>query len=221
MLKFRYFFNQLSIRDKILLFLMVPLLLFLLLFVFEKYIFNTNDKKIIEEIKLLKRSIKQIKNDKHKINQVATIQYIEQVAEKLNIQILDIKISNKSFNIHTIAKYNDTMNFIFNLEENMNIKQLTLTNDKKITMHGIFHIKTFRYGKKLRQLRYLPNPFRNNVQHRLSKFALNAIIQSNVSINGKWYTINDKIGKYSIKAIYSSYVELIYKNKIMRLSLPH
>jgi len=50
------------------------------------------------------------------------------------------------------------------------------------------------------------------------KLVLQAIMNSSVLINGKWYRLNDKIGRYRLKDIKSSLVILMYKKERLVLS---
>jgi len=64
----------------------------------------------------------------------------------------------------------------------------------------------------------IANPFFTK-DYDNDRFKLTAIVGDNICINEKWLSINDTIGKYKILHIYKDYIELIYKNNIIKLTL--
>ena len=49
-------------------------------------------------------------------------------------------------------------------------------------------------------------------------FSLDAIINKSALINGKWYKINSKIGRYTLSSVNTTSVVLSYRKKEIRLS---
>ena len=59
---------------------------------------------------------------------------------------------------------------------------------------------------------------KNQVSKKSKALVLNAIINKSALINGKWYKIKDKVGKYTLSSIERNTVILKYKTKELFLS---
>jgi len=59
---------------------------------------------------------------------------------------------------------------------------------------------------------------KNKVSKKSNIITLDAIINKSALINGKWYKINDKIGKYTLSSVERTTAILKYKNKELYLS---
>lgn len=53
---------------------------------------------------------------------------------------------------------------------------------------------------------------------RTTTYVLKSIMNQSALINGKWYTINDKVGLYTLSEVKRNSVTLSYKNKKLVLS---
>jgi hypothetical protein len=62
----------------------------------------------------------------------------------------------------------------------------------------------------------LPNA--NKVAKKTNVLSLSAIINKSALINGKWYKLNDKVGRYTLSSVDGTTVILKYKNKELYLS---
>ena len=58
----------------------------------------------------------------------------------------------------------------------------------------------------------------NQVSKKSNALVLYAIINKSALINGKWYRLNDKIGKYTLSSVDRATVVLKYKSKELYLS---
>ena len=58
----------------------------------------------------------------------------------------------------------------------------------------------------------------NQVSRQTTSFTLSAIINKSALINGKWYKLESKVGKYTLSSINTGSVILTYKNKELLLS---
>ena len=58
----------------------------------------------------------------------------------------------------------------------------------------------------------------NAISKQTTSFTLNAIINKSALINGKWYKLHSKLGKYTLSHIDASSVILSYKNKELLLT---
>jgi hypothetical protein len=219
---FEYYFNKLSKREKILSFLLIPLILFFIYIEFDKYVLSVNKKNIDNKIKILKK-INSQSQKQTKLNQLDIVQFIEQIASKFNIKIINLDINRKIFTIDGFGNYLNVINFISNLEQNMKIVTLSLSrNNKKIQFNISLKSRKIKNKSNIIVLNNLPNPFYKKKKHTISnKLILSAIIGNNICINNKWYTKNDKIGKYKIVDINKYSVKLKYKKQNILLKLPY
>ncbi|MDB2562170.1 hypothetical protein N9X61_01050 [Sulfurimonas sp.] len=64
----------------------------------------------------------------------------------------------------------------------------------------------------------LKSTTKNTISKRTTSFSLGAIINKSALINGTWYKLNAKVGKYTLSSISSSNVILSYKKKELLLS---
>ena len=219
---FEYYFNKLSKREKILSFLLIPLILFFIYIEFDKYVLSVSKKNIDNKIKILKK-INSQSQKQTKLNQLDIVQFIEQIASKFNIKIINLDINRKIFTIDGFGNYLNVINFISNLEQNMKIVTLSLSrNNKKIQFNISLKSRKIKNKSNIIVLNNLPNPFYKKKKHTISnKLILSAIIGNNICINNKWYTKNDKIGKYKIVDINKYSVKLKYKKQNILLKLPY
>ena len=58
----------------------------------------------------------------------------------------------------------------------------------------------------------------NKVSNTTRSYSLDAIINKSALINGKWYKVNNKVGKYMLSRVNTSSVILSYKKKELLLS---
>lgn len=59
---------------------------------------------------------------------------------------------------------------------------------------------------------------KNTVKKQSTVLNLQAIINRSALINGKWYKLNDKVGKYTLHAVNRKNIILLYKKKELLLS---
>jgi len=78
---------------------------------------------------------------------------------------------------------------------------------------------------KTRQIKIRKSIVKKNIfftKHRKRReFVLSAILNDKAKINGKWYTLNDKIGRFKLARIGENFIVLRDKNNNLRLFLRH
>jgi len=198
----------------------VPLILFLIFYTINTYIIQNKHNNMAKQINIYKKSIIMLKNKHHKINNIKIIKYIEQLATAFNITILNINIVNSSFNIQFQGKYKDVIQFLVNIENNMQITFLDIctTTESKTKIDGIFKIYSTKLSQKFININNIPNPFHKKrtfqyINNDTITLKLIAIFNKDVCINDKWYSSGDTIGKYKLEKIFKDYVILTYKKK--------
>ena len=58
----------------------------------------------------------------------------------------------------------------------------------------------------------------NKISKQITSFSIDAIINKSALINGRWYKLHSKIGKYTLTAIDGTSIILSYKNKELLLT---
>ncbi len=223
-MKIKYYFNHLLIKEKILSFLLIPLILFLLFSIFKQSFLDDNIKIKQKQIKLLKSKVKKLKVNIFKPNNISTIKFIENIATNFNIQISSIKINKLFFDIKTIGNYQNSINFLIYLEQNMETISLQIHKDKlDIIIQGSFRIFNLSRINKLKIIDNIPNPF-IQIKHRKTAphnnpLQLIAIFDKTVCINDSWYNKGDIVGKYKLTNIFINHIELTKNDKILKLEV--
>ncbi|MCK5110837.1 MAG: hypothetical protein KAQ94_04895 [Arcobacteraceae bacterium] len=223
-MQFKYYFSHLSIKEKVLAFLIIPLLLFLLFSIIEESFLSQNNINMQKQIKVVKSAIKKLKFNISKPNNISTIKFIENIATHFKIQISSIKINKSYFDIKTMGNYQSSINFLIYIEQNMKTKSLQIYKDGTNTiMQGKFKINKLSNIDDLTPVKNIPNPFiqikqRTTVAQN-SPLKLVAIFDQTVCINDKWYKKNDIVDKYTIKEIFTNHIELTKNHKIIKLEI--
>ncbi len=224
-LNFKYLFNNLAKKDKVLIFLLIPTILYLAFIIidntYEPKSTHTDNRDNRDKINKIKNQINQLSKES-KISQLKLIKHIENISLNTDIKILNLRISNKLFDIQTIGSFKSSINFIYNLEKDMNLIDLTLTkdNNKSIIMNCSFKLFKSTLNKQIQTIDNLANPFLGIKEYSANKpRRLNAIINKNVFIDDKWYTKNDMVGKYKLTVITSHYIVLEYRNTTLKMEL--
>ena len=222
-MRFKYYFNNLSSRDKIFSFLLVPLILFFIFNFIDTHFLKDTHHKVKQQILAYTKSIKELKQSKHTTSNIKTIRHIEKLATTMNIKIINIKVDKSSFHIKTVGNYKNSIQFIVNLENNMKIKSLQIltSTDKQITINGIFKIYTNKINNNLVSIKDIPNPFisKKSIIKKNNSLKLIAIFNEEVCINNKWYKYGDKVGKYKLKGIFKNHIELASNNSTIKLKV--
>ncbi len=202
----------------------MPLLLFLLFSIIEEFFLNQNNINTQKQIKVVKSAIKKLKFNVSKPNNISTIKLLENIANHFQIQISSIKINKSYFDIKTVGNYQNSMNFLIYIEQNMKTNSLQIYKDGTNTiMQGNFKINKLSNIDDLTPVKNIPNPF-IQIKHRTTATQNNilklvAIFDQFVCINDKWYTKDDIVDKYTIKEIFINYIELSKNHKIIKLEI--
>jgi hypothetical protein len=220
-MKFKIYFNALTKREKVLLYLIIPLLLVAIAMITNQYLIDPKLKQLNYQNNILKSKLTQLKTKNIKyIDNIKILNYIENLAQQDNISILSYKINRHIFTLEIQANYQNSLNFLLFLEHYAKIISLKISKlEQQIIININFRFITMPPSTSYKKCK-IANPFftkdKDNDNDRLK---LTAIIGDNICINEKWLSINDTIGKYKILHIYKDYVELIYKNNIIKLTL--
>ncbi len=221
-MRFKYYFNNLSSRDKIFSFFLVPLILFFIFDFINTSFVQDSQNNIKQKIQVYTKSIKGLKQIKYTISDIKTIRYIEKLATTIGIKIINIKLDKSSFHIKTVGNYQNSIQFIINIENSMKIKslQVSTNTNKQIVINSTFKMYGKNLNTQIQQVNNLPNPFNSKrVYTTNNKLTLIAIFNDDVCINDTWYKLGEKIGKYKLQKIFKNHIELSLNDKITKLHI--
>ena len=212
-------FQKLSLLQKVKLYIVVIIFYILIFYIYDKF-YNKN-KTIKTTSKISTESIDKIKSLKSKITTKTTnhiVKLIEQRSDKLNCFISDIKIKKNNINLTIEGNIYNIINFLNYLQNHFIIEQFNLEYQKDILSSTIsLNTKYFYNPNKIyNKITNLPNPFiniKNETFRKIEKFIkplkVDAIVDSNIFINNKWYKLNDIIDGKRIISIKLNIVKFI------------
>jgi len=186
----------------------------------------SKNEVIFKDIKILKSKIT-IKNN------LILLKLLIDKSNNYNIFIVSSKNQKNKISLNIKGKFIDTINYINFIKTHFILDSLSFKYDKDILYSDITLDTKYFYNsdKKIYKLENIVNPFVNIKRYKNKivdtsdnkKLKLNAIIDTNVLINQKWYKLYDKIKNYKIIKIGQNKVELkdLKTNKILILRVNH
>jgi hypothetical protein len=229
-LNFKYYFDNLSFKDKSLLFLIVPLVLFFINSFIVDYFVQEKIKNQQKHIKSIQQSIKNLKYTKKEYSNIASITFIENSTKHFNINILNIDIEKNIFTIKTTGTYQNSVNLFLFLEKFIWFNAFDIyKNSKNIIMVLTFKVLNIPNKIENTYIKKVPNPFiftkkytkiyTKDTNKPTNKFNLSAIMGDLVQINKRWYQIGDIVQDYTIKDIFLNYIVLKNKKKTLNIRM--
>jgi hypothetical protein len=218
-------FLKLTLFQKIELYLIVVIFYILIIYFYNEFL--VQNKTIIRTSKINASSVNKAKNLNSNItkkNNTYIFKLVEQKSETLNCFIYDIKFQKKSINISIKGKLINIINFLNYLQNHFIIEQYELIYEKNTLFSTITFDTTYLYNpnKIYNELISIPNPFinisKNNNLEIVKKdkilktnsvLKIDAIVDSNIFINNKWYKINDIIDGKKVLSIKLNSVDLV------------
>jgi hypothetical protein len=220
-LKYSNFINNLNKRDKILIFLLVPLLFIVIFLLLNQYIIPEQNKNIIQTISQYKLKINNINAYSNKTSTLNVIKYTQDMAIKFDIKIIHFNFTKNNSKLELEGKFQNILLFLINLEYNIDIKYLEFyINNKKFNANISFSNAIISFKKYAKKIEIIPNPFITQISHKSAKsLKLLAIFNQEVCINDIWYKKGDKIKGYILKYIFKDSVVLKKKVKTLTLKI--
>jgi len=226
--KTNHYINTLSLKDKVLLYLIPLSVLLFIIFNFDTRSHQTIDTYTQKKIEHYKNLSKQLKNNAKSINFIAVIKEFEKAASKNKITIKSTDIQDSFLTIKATGKLRNIINFLNYCENYGNyskietIHLLPKTKYKRIELNlklslGKIISKKSNSTEIISKIKELKNPFFTDKNNNTLKMVM--ILNDSALINKKWYTTGDNIGKYLIKNISPNYVIVSDKNKDIKLEL--
>ena len=224
---FKDSFLNLSLLQKIEIYLIPPLLIVLIYI----NINSTENENIItkesmnkKEISKYKQKINELKKKKQKdkVTQVQILKQYELLSTKLAVNITNISFQSKLLNIEFYSNYYNCMSFLKALEKmNKIISLIFKYENNKLYISSTFQSNNYNNIdiNNYESDNNIANPFiiikDKNTTNCISK----AIIGEYVILGGSWYKVGDNYNKYKIYKIYNDYIELKDGEKITRLEI--
>lgn len=204
-------FIESSIKVKIQLY-MLPLLSFL----FVLYLINMNLVSKPQEVSSSK--IKNIDKRKYSGSYLLLKKDIEDFCFKNKITVVRLSNKNKSILINAKSSIKKLMSFIYMLESINNF-----SNIKTFSLNKIKKTNIYEYSIEVTFNKYYIKQKRTEAKEKIKTkkmpIKVKAIIGGNVLINEKWINKNDSIGEYKLTSINKDFVELLYKNKTIKIKI--
>ena len=212
-------FIKLPLFQKIKLYLIIVIVYIFIFYIYDEYYsknktanINTNNNyKSIKNIQSIKSKI--TKKDNSNL-----IKLIENKSELFNCFIHNIKATEENINLSVKGKLNNIINFLNFLQNHFNVVQFNLKYEQNILFSTIsLDTKYFYNSNKIySDIATIPNPFVNRskltskkMENQTYTFKIEAIIDSNIFINNRWYKLNDTINGKRIIAVTLNTVKLI------------
>ena len=212
-------FLKLSLIQKIELYIIVVIFYVLAIYIYNEFFIHNNTIKTTSKIS--SSSINKVQNLKSKVtqkNSTYLFKLIEQKSETLDCFIYDIKIQEQTMKLSIKGKLNNIINFLNYLQNHFIIQQFELIYEKNtlfstITLDTLYFYNPHKIYNKITNI---PNPFINiskNYNIKIEKIdailKIDAIVDSNIFINNKWYKQNDIVDGKKILSVELNRVELI------------
>ena len=184
---------------------------------------NKNHSDILYQIQKYKSQITDIKNTENKkIKQINILKIFELLSQNLNIKIQSFKFDQNILKINFNAKFKNCINFINVIEKMAAINSCIFEYEKSILyVDLILDIKKSK-NIDIRNIGFeqnIANPFIFTKDKDKNAIISRAIIGEYLILNNKWYKVGDKYKKYIIKKIAINYIELQYKDKIIKMEI--
>ncbi|MEA3554443.1 MAG: hypothetical protein U9R39_08600, partial [Campylobacterota bacterium] len=214
-------FIKLSLFKKIILYLTVVIFNIVLFYIYDAY-YNSNKTNNINynNKNQYAKDIKSIKSKIRKKENTNIIKLIEKKSELLNCFIYNINSKRENINLSVKGNLNNIINFLNFLQNHFYIKQFDLKYEQNILFTTIsLNTKYFYNSNKIySDISNIPNPFVNKIRTTNKKikninknhiFKVDAIIDSNIFINNRWYKVNDVLDGKRVVSVDLNTVNLI------------
>ena len=204
-------FENLTTIQKLQLYLIIPMIFWLLLFLFENYLI-VNFKS-----DSLQKNSSVIDIPKNKIENMSIskiIQYIEQKAKYYKLKIQSIQSKQKTIMVEINGSYLNTLGFLQKIKLHYQIRNFEVIQEEKLTRLYITLNNEYFFNKDSMEKEFS----KENIQSKsiLIKVKLEAIVGNEVLIDGVWFKQGEIYKQYEIIDINNSFIKL-QKKEIKQL----
>ena len=213
-------FENYSLKEQVLLYfsvLLFSILVFILYGNWQKSLYIIKSKDTVT-------LAKEVVAKKEKLSDVELLKYFNKNIELFNITLQEINISQKRTTLKAIGRYSPIINFLRVLSHNFKIEQFSIENNvgKVFISLELNTSRFFKSGQKNLISKKFVNPFLYEIADKTKKsspFIINAIIDTEVLINNRWYKKDEIINNYKILEIKKDaliLMDLEHNSKIFR-----
>jgi len=211
---FRNSFEKLSNVQKVQMYLLVPMFFWLLLFAFEsrfsQYFIPKESKKVKINNKL--DSMKIVNSNSKEI-----VYFLENKLELYDVTLKNLKIDKNTINLELLAEDTKLIGLLQKLQIHLQILSF-----KFIKKEALYHLQLLINTEYLFNKSALNKEFlKRSKKPNTIAIKIDAIIDNEVLLNGKWYKKTDTYKEMEISQIKKNYIYLkdIKTNKIIKVEL--
>lgn len=222
-------FEKLSLRDKILLYIIVVIGFGFLFVVLEDFLFKEDKNTKLQHNKHL--SIRSLSNKIIIKNNKSILEYIEKELAKSDIFIDSIKSTKQIISLTISGDFQIVITALQELDYHLIIEEFFLNkselDNNRVQVRVVFLNHYFlNQNKKLNGVKNIITFFENNRTKIIPKIqtqpiVIDAIIDDEVFIESEWYKKKDSYLDYKIVEIEKDFIKLLHirttKTKIIRL----
>jgi len=205
-------FEKLSMKDRILLYLIVVMIHSFIYIYYEEFKNYLSIYFIQPDVHhLIKKDFPS--SSIVKLSDVELLNYFNKYSQKHSIYLKETKLNMKTIDIKMEGALSDMIHFLFVVLHNFKLEQLEISKEKEtIFISVIFNTELF-YDKIITNntIQSLSNPFNFiKSENDISSTSIEvcAIINDEALINNKWYKKDDMIGDYQLTEINKNTISL-------------
>ena len=213
-------FEQLPFRDKLLLYLLVPIF-FVLVFISLQKIYLSDDTVIVSQKQFNVQSLANkivIKSNQE------ILDYIEIKIAQQKILVQSLTVTEQIISLSVQSSFDEIVKFLYVIEQHLVIEEFSLEKEISsiLKMKSKIVLLNHYFANPIQKdsiLKNSINPFeiknitlsneRNNEMKPIKPLDVGAIVSNEVFIDGDWYTLGDIVHEYKIIFIGAKSVKLI------------
>ncbi len=222
-------FEKLSLRDKILLYIIVIIGFGFLFVMVKDFTLVEDENRTLQYNKYL--TIKSLSNKITIKNNKSILEYIENELSKSDIFIDSIKSTKQIISLTISGDFQVVITALQELDYHLIMEEFFLNksegDDNRVQVRVVFLNNYFlNQNRKLNEIKSITTTFENNRTKKMPKvqiqsIVINAIIGDEVFIESEWYKKEDSYLDYKITEIEKDFIKLLHsktaKTKIIRL----
>lgn len=194
-------FTQLPFFQKVELYLLVPLLLGLCLYLFNYMLLQNNEQDVIKD-QALKTTLKIDRLDEKEL-----IVFLQDQISRYEITLYTINIDNNKIAFQTFGDYVDIVNFLHKIELHFLVESFKIDQKEgNVELDVTLNRKYFFNKKQIEKNFYMSKEQKQGKQNINIK--LTAIIEKSVLIDGLWYKQGDMFQGYKIVRVSDDFIQL-------------
>ncbi|MEA3512842.1 MAG: hypothetical protein U9R37_04520 [Campylobacterota bacterium] len=221
---FKKYFENLSLKEKVQLYLLVFMFYGTVVYFFDDLDFKYIENKVVNSKDIeTKDKISEIKNKFSKKDKLFILKKIENQAISFDVIVDNIKFKENCTSLSLKGKYLNVVNLVQYYDIYFIIKSLQFEyKDKELICKVKLDTKYIYNDENIYTYdKNIPNPFVYNTkstkEKKNNKLVINAILNNKVLIDNNWYAKDDIVNKQKIIKIDINYIEVLKSDIIKRI----